>query len=310
MLLPDDETLRDLLSRLDLERLPEGVSRARDGHDFFLGTSPPAGNGRIYGGLVFAQSMRAAQATVAPGRVAHSAHAYFLRPGDPELPIEYAVDRIRDGGTFTTRRVVAHQGERAIFNLSMSFQVPEDAPSRQVDEPIPAEPRGEEYEEGVLRGAAALGGTITREQLGSLPVQILVEDGLDMTAGSKGDRAPELRAWFKAIGPLPDDPALHQAILAYASDQTIVVAAQHPMPWGIMDPNTQSASLDHAMWFHEAFRIDEWIYAVHDSPVLKGSRALGRVLFYTRDGRLVASAVQEGLMRRREGAGLTIRARR
>ena len=306
MLLPEDETLRDLLSRLDLEPTP---SSRHVGDDFFEGTSPPAGNGRIYGGLVFAQSMRAAQATVEPERVAHSAHAYFLRPGDPEQPIEYAVDRIRDGGTFTTRRVVAHQGERAIFNLSMSFQVPEEAPSRQVDVDVPGEPKGEEYEEGILRGSAALGGQITREQLGSLPVQILVEDGLDMTAKGEGGREPELRAWFRAIAPLPDDPALHQAVLAYASDQTIVVAAQHPMPWGIMDPDTQSASLDHAMWFHEDFRIDDWIYAVHDSPVLKGSRALGRVLFYTRDGRLVASAVQEGLMRRREGAGIRLRRR-
>ena len=306
MLLPDDETLRDLLSRLDLERVADGPHA---GDDFFVGTSPPAGNGRIYGGLVFAQSMRAAQATVATDRMAHSAHAYFLRPGDPEQPITYAVDRIRDGGTFTTRRVVAHQGDRAIFNLSTSFQVPEEAPSRQLDAEIPDEPRGEAYEEGIVRGAAALGGTITREQLGSLPVSILVEDGLDMTAESGGDREPELRAWFKAVGPLPDEPALHQAILAYASDQTIVVAAQHPMPWGIMDPNTQSASLDHAIWFHDAFRIDEWIYAVHDSPVLKGSRALGRVLFYARDGRLVASAVQEGLMRRREGAGIRLRRR-
>ncbi|MEM9176355.1 MAG: acyl-CoA thioesterase II, partial [Myxococcota bacterium] len=295
---------RDLLTRLDLEPVERSP---HEGDDVFRGTSPPAGNGRIYGGLVFAQSMRAAQATVAPERIAHSAHAYFLRPGDPAQPIDYAVDRIRDGGSFTTRRVVARQGDRAIFNLSMSFQVPEAAPSRQVDAEIPAEPSGEAYEEGVLRGTAALGASLTREQLGSLPVSILVEDGLDMSANGKGDRPPELRAWFKATGPLPDEPALHQALLAYASDQTIVVAAQHPMPWGIMDPDTQSASLDHAMWFHEAFRIDEWIYAVHDSPVLKGSRALGRALFYARDGRLVASAVQEGLLRRREGAGLQIR---
>ena len=303
MLLPPEDTLRDLLTRLDLDRLDDGE---HPGHDFFRGTSPPAGNGRIYGGLVFAQAMRAAQATVARERLAHSAHAYFLRPGDPERAIEYAVDRIRDGGTFTTRRVVAHQGDRAIFNLSMSFQAPEEAPTRQMDLEIPGAPEGEEYEEGILRASRALGGRIDRAKLGDLPVQILVEEGLDMTAG-EGGREPELRAWFRARGPLPDEPGLHAALLAYASDQTIVVAAQHPMPWGIMDPDTQSASLDHAIWFHEAFRIDDWIYAVHDSPVLKGSRALGRVLFYTRDGRLVASAVQEGLMRRREGAGIRLR---
>lgn len=291
-MLPPDETLADLLRHLELEPLAKGT---HPGDDFFRGHSQPAGNGRIFGGLVFAQAMRAAQAT-AQDRAPHSAHAYFLRPGDPDLPIEYSVDRIRDGRTFTTRRVVACQSGRAIFNLSMSFAVPDDSPGHQLDVDLPPEPIGEEYEDGIIRAMAKRGIALTREKLGVLPVQIRVEDGLSMV--ERGGREPELRAWFKARGALPDDPSLHAAVLAYASDQTIVVAAQHPMDWGLMDQETQSASLDHAMWFHDSFRIDEWIYAVHDSPVLKGSRALGRVLFYARDGRLVASAVQEGLMRR------------
>jgi acyl-CoA thioesterase II len=290
MMMSPEESLADLLAHLALESRPD---------DVFRGHSPPAGNGRIFGGLVFAQAMRAAQATV-ENRTAHSAHAYFLRPGDPDAQVDYRVERIRDGRSFTTRRVVAYQAEIPIFNLSISFQVPEKGPSRQVDVAVPTEPSGEEYEDGIIRAMAKRGMTLTREQLGVGPVQILVEDGLSMNDG--GGREPIMRAWFRTRGGLPDDPALHAAILAYTSDQTIVVAAQHPMEWGIIDKKTQSASLDHAIWFHDTFRIDDWLYAVHDSPVLKQSRALGRVLFFARDGRLVASAVQEGLMRRHESA--------
>jgi acyl-CoA thioesterase-2 len=295
MLHAKDEALPDLLDRLDLERLPEDP---HSGDDRFRGHSPPVGNDRIFGGLVFAQAMRAAQATV-EARSAHSAHGYFLRTGDPNRPIEYAVERIRDGRSFTTRRVVAYQEDAAIFNLSMSFQEPEEAEGRQMDIAVPDEVDGESYEDGVIRALESNGISLTLEQVGYGAVEVRIEEGLYMNE-STGDRPPELRAWFRSRGPLPDDPDLHAAILAYASDLTIVVAAQHPMPWGLLDPQTQSASLDHAIWFHDDFRIDDWIYAVHDSPVLKRSRALGRVLFYARDGRLVASAVQEGLMRRRE----------
>lgn len=286
-----DDTLADLLAHLVLEPRSPGPM----GEDRFAGRSQPASNDRIFGGLVFAQAMRAGHHTV-DGRATHSAHGYFLRPGDPKRPIEYSVERLRDGRSFTTRQIVARQDGQAIFNLSMSCQVPETGPARQVDAEIPPEPRGEEYEDGVVRALARRGLEMTKEQLGVGAVQILVEDGLSMNDGP--GREPTLRAWFRARGPLPDEPDLHAAILAYASDQTIVVAAQHPMEWGIMDRHTQSASLDHAIWFHDDFRIDDWLYAVHDSPVLKRSRALGRVLFYARDGRLVASAVQEGLMRR------------
>jgi acyl-CoA thioesterase-2 len=292
MMLSKDDTLKNLLTHLELER---AEASQHVGDEFFIGHSPPAGNGRIFGGLVFAQAMRAAQ-TTAPDRGVHSAHSYFLRPGNPDLPIEYAVDRIRDGRSFTTRRVVAYQADQAIFNLSISFQVLEEVPGRQIDIEIPDEPSGEAYEDGIVRAMAKQGITFTKEELGFGAIEIRVEGGLSMNDG--GGREPEMRAWFKSRGSLPDDQGLHSALLAYVSDQTIVVAAQHPVEWGIMDKHTQSASLDHAIWFHDDFRIDDWIYAVHDSPVLKHSRALGRVLFYARDGRLVASAVQEGLMRR------------
>lgn len=291
----EDETLADLLAHLALE--PRSSSRFA-GDDFFLGHAQDARNGRIFGGLVFAQAMRAGQATV-DQRAVHSAHGYFLRPGDPKQPIEYAVDRIRDGGSFSTRRIVAHQGEQAIFNLSMSFQVPEEAPGRQVDHEIPAEVAGETFEDGIVRAATRGGMPFSVEQLGYTPIEVRAVGGLSMN-DAEGDRPPELSTWLRARGPVPDEPGLHEALLAYASDYTVVVAAQHPMPWGLMDGRTQSASLDHAIWFHDTVRIDDWIYAVHDSPVLKRSRALGRVLYYARDGRLVASAVQEGLMRRRD----------
>ncbi|MAG33538.1 MAG: acyl-CoA thioesterase II [Deltaproteobacteria bacterium] len=286
MMTKPEQSLRDLLECLGLERREP---------DLFRGHGQPTHNGRIFGGLVFAQAMRAGQTTV-DGRDVHSAHAYFLRPGDPELPIEYEVDRIRDGRSFATRRVVARQDGQAIFNLSMSFHKWEPGASRQIDTEISGEPEGEPYEDGIRRTLKASGVSLSAEQFGFGPIEILVEGGLSMDADPP--RPPELQAWFRSRGPLPDEPGLHAAILAYASDQTIVVSALHPMEFGLMSSGVQSASVDHAIWFHEPFRMDDWILAVHDSPVLKNSRALGRALFYTRDGRLVASAIQEGLVRR------------
>ena len=288
-----DDPLRSLLRHLELEACPGQTAAAADR---FVGHSPPTRNDRLFGGLVFAQAMRAAQATV-EARAIHSAHAYFLRAGDPARPIEYAVDRIRDGRTFTTRRVVAFQADRAIFNLSCSFQEHDDAPGRQIDVDVPPQPAGESFEDGVVRAFERRGIEVSRTFFGELPIEILAEGGVSMN--DPEPRPPELRAWLRARGPMPDDPALHQAVLAYASDYTIVVAAPFPFEWGVMAPDVQSASLDHAIWFHDDFRIDDGIYAVQESPVLKGSRGLGRALYYARDGRLVASAVQEGLMRRR-----------
>ncbi len=278
--------LADLVRRLSLE--PKGS-------DVFTGTSDPAPNGRIFGGLVFAQALRAAQATV-DERLPHSAHAYFLRPGDPERPIDYEVDRIRDGRSFTTRRVVARQDDEAIFNLSVSFHVEEPGPQRQIDAPVPEEISGEPYEVGLSRAIRSLGFDIPPEKIGFRALEILVEGGLDMVEAPPRD--PELRCWIRTRGRLPEDPSMHAALLAYASDLTIMISAFHPLDFGVMSPGVRSASLDHAIWLHEPFRLDDWIYAVQDGPVVSRSRGMGRALFYSREGRLVASAVQEGLIRR------------
>jgi len=281
----DRSPLETLLSLLDLE--PTGA-------DVFRGRSEPALNGRIFGGLVFAQAMSAAQAT-ADGRPIHSAHAYFMRPGNPDLPIDYEVARVRDGRSFHTRSVLARQGEPAIFDFMASFHANEPSPVHEAPVEIPVEPEGEEYEAGILRALRSRGIDFPAEKFGQGPVQILVEGGLEMTATTP--RPPELRAWLRARGPMPDDPARHAAVLGYVSDLLITVAGAYPFDFRLMSPGVSSASLDHAMWIHEPPRIDDWIYVVHDSPVFKGSRVLGRALFYARDGRLVASAVQEGLVR-------------
>ncbi len=277
--------LEDLLSLLALEKSSENRYR---------GYSQPALNGRIFGGLVFAQAMTAAQATVG-GRPIHSAHAYFMRPGNPDLPIDYEVDCVRDGRSFHTRGVIARQGEPAIFDFMASFHENEPSPVHEEPVEIPAEPSGEEYEDGILRAIKARGIDFPAEKFGKGPVQILVEGGLEMTATVP--KKPELRAWLRARGPMPETPSVHAAVLGYVSDLLVTVAGMHPFDFRLMSPGVSSASLDHAMWFHEPVRMDDWIYAVHDSPVFKGSRVMGRALFYARDGRLVASAVQEGLVR-------------
>ncbi len=282
-----DDALPELLEHLDLEELD------RDHH---RGHSPPARNGRIFGGLVFAQAMRAALASIEK-RAPHSAHAYFLRPGDPTRPIDYEVDRIRDGRSFTTRRVVARQGPEAIFNLSLSCHEDEPGPGHQIDAEIPAEPSGESHEEGIRRGLRGLGIEVSDEDFGFGAFEVRLEDGLDM--GDAPPRPPRLRGWMRTRGRVPDGAAFHAPLLAYVSDLTIMIPAFHPLEFGPMSAGMQTASLDHAIWFHAPFRVDDWLYAVHDSPVVAGSRGLGRALFYARDGRLVASAVQEGLIRRR-----------
>jgi len=282
---PQDKALVELLEHLNLEETDT---------DTFRGLTPESRNGRIFGGLVFAQAMRAAIATV-PDRPPHSAHSYFLRPGNPDLPIDYEVDRIRDGRSFTTRRVVAKQNGTPIFNLALSFHDDEPSESHQLNAEIPNEPSGESHEEGIRRGLRSLGINVTEGEFGFGAFELLVEGGLDMTAAPI--REPELRCWIRARGDVPNNPGLHACLLAYVSDLTIIIPAYHPHDFGAMSPGIQAASLDHAIWFHAPFPIDEWIYAVQDSPILSGSRALGRALFYTRDGRLIASAVQEGLVR-------------
>ena len=283
---PVHPALAELLERLDLERLER---------DLFRGTSPPAHNRRIFGGLVLAQGMRAAFHTV-EGRPAHSLHAYFLRPGDPDRAIVYEVDRIRDGRSFTTRRVVAVQKGEAILNMSVSFMQDEAAVERQPDVAGPGEVGGEPYEDGMRRGLAEIGIHVPEGFPKPQAVEILAVGGLRLFDEQRYD--PHMATWVRSRGPLGDDLALHQCILAYASDLAVMVPAIHPHDVGMMSPGIHTASLDHAMWFHRPLRVDDWLYVAHESPVAAHARGIGRSTFYDRSGRLVASCTQEGLIRR------------
>jgi len=280
------EALSDLLERLAVERLEANL---------FRGGSPPAPNGRIFGGLVLAQGLRAAFETV-EARPAHSLHAYFLRPGDPRRPIVYEVDRIRDGRSFTTRRIVAVQGGEAILNMAVSFQIEEAGFEHQIEQDIPTEVDGELYEEGLRRGLRALGVDIPDGAPKPQPVEIRVPEGLRLFDEER--YAPQMGCWLRSRGPLGDDRGLHQCVLAYASDLAVMVPAIHPHDVGLMSPGIQSASLDHAMWFHRPLRVDQWLWCAHESPVTARARGFGRTAFFTRAGELVASCAQEGLIRR------------
>jgi acyl-CoA thioesterase-2 len=270
--MPSPEPLAELLARLDLER---------PGGDHYRGTSPRTPNGRIFGGLVLAQGMRAAFDTVEE-RPAHSLHAYFLRPGDPMQPIDYEVDRIRDGRSFATRRIVARQSDTAILSMSISFMTDEDGFEHQIDVEVPAEVEGETYEEGMRRGMRSRGIEIPEGQPPPQPVEIRAPDPLRLFEEERYE--PTMHTWLRTRGALPDDPELHQCILAYASDLSVMVPAIHPHDVGLISPGIHSASLDHAMWFHRPLRVDQWLYCRHESPVSARARGFGIVTFYTREG--------------------------
>ncbi|MGH0030519.1 MAG: acyl-CoA thioesterase, partial [Myxococcota bacterium] len=246
--------LDQLLSYLDLETLEV---------DLFRGRSPSGRRDRIFGGQVLAQAMVAANRTV-EDRAAHSLHGYFLRPGDPHTPILFEVNRIRDGRSFTTRTVVAIQKGEAIFNLSISYQKPTKGFEHQIDIGPLGEPRGELYEQAIRRELERHGAAIDQDDRRfDLPIEILTEGGLHFD--DAGIHPPELRCWMRAKGELPDDPALHQCVLGYASDFTIGVSTVRPHPVGLVTEGFRTASLDHAMWFHRPVRVDEWLLFAQES---------------------------------------------
>lgn len=275
-----------LLSILDLERLEQNL---------FRGHAPLAGWKRVYGGLVIAQALVAAGRTV-EGRKPHSLHGYFLLGGDPSIPIIYEVDRIRDGRSFTTRRVVAIQKGEAIFAMSASFHAEEpglhhqsDMPKVPLPEDLPSETDLKKlYLESLPPARAAYW---KRER----PIEVRPVDPSGFFDRRK--QAEDHHLWFRATGKLPDDPAIHAAVLAYASDMSLLDSAMVAHGKSVSDPDIMPASLDHALWFHEDFRADEWLLYAQSSPWTGHARGLGRGLIFTRDGRLVASAVQEGLVR-------------
>jgi acyl-CoA thioesterase-2 len=282
--------LDELLSLLRLERIEENL---------FRGPSQDLGWGQVFGGQVLGQALSAAAQTVPADRPVHSLHAYFLRPGGVGRPIVYSVDRIRDGKSFTTRRVVAVQGGQAIFTLAASFQVEEDGlehmDAMPEAEPPDALPTQEDLARRFLdRLPEALLAKATAER----PIEIRPIDPGDPLRPEK--RPPLRMAWFRTRGTLPDEAAVHRYLLAYASDFHLLTTSLEPHGVSWMSPGMQVASLDHAMWFHRPFRFDEWLLYVVDSPSASGSRGLVRGRFFSRDGRLLASTAQEGLIRRRD----------
>jgi len=280
----------ELVNLLDLEEIEKNHYRGRSPDDSWQ---------RVYGGQVLGQALVAASRTVEDaGRSAHSLHGYFLRPGDPKIPLLYVVDRIRDGKSFTTRRVVAVQHGRPIFSMSISFQIHEDGLEHQF--PMPNVPPPEDLEpEIAIRRRQAIAAGLSAEDVERFtrerPIEVRPLNPHNAFAPEK--RAPTQTAWMRAVDRLPDDERLHQCALAYLSDWSLLDTCTQPHGVSFMQPNFQTASLDHAMWFHQPFRADEWLLYAQDSPAAGGGRGFNRGLIFTRDGRLVASVAQEGLIR-------------
>lgn len=277
------DSLDALIALLDLDQIEENI---------FRGYSPEEHRMRVFGGQVAGQALVAAGRTVSKGNV-HSLHAYFLRPGDPRIPIVYLVDRIRDGKSFTTRRVIALQRGEAIFNLSASFHIQEPGIDHQSEMPDVPDPLSlPTFKEKMAPYAKRMGEWYSRPR--PLDQRYITEPNMFKT---QERREPYQRVWVRADGTLPDDPLLHACVIAYASDMTLLdsVMLPHKVSWD--QPGVMVASLDHAMWFHRQFRADEWFLYDQESPTASGSRGLARGQIFSSDGRLVVSVVQEGLVR-------------
>ena len=279
----------DLLHLLELEPLEVNIYR---------GLNRDLGTGRVFGGQVFAQALVAARRTVDAPREAHSVHGYFLRAGDLAAPIVYFVDRPRDGGSFTSRRVTAIQHGEAIFHLSASFHVKEPGLEHQATMPNVPPPESITSELEILRARVHelpenLRGILTQDR----PLDFRAVVPTDPITHVPGE--PLRQVWFRCIERLPDEPIVHQAILAYASDYGMLPTALLPHAVSYRDPRLLLASLDHSVWMHQDFRADEWLLYCIDSPAAHGARGFVRGQVFTQDGRLVASVAQEGLVRMR-----------
>jgi acyl-CoA thioesterase-2 len=265
------------------------------GEDRFRGQSANIGTPAVFGGQVLAQSLVAASLTVPHDRPVHSMHAYFLLPGQ-HAPIDYTVHRARDGRSFTTRHVIAKQEGREIFEMAASFQTRDEGIDHQDAMPDAPEPLAQPSE---LERRIALGERVPADfrfrGLISPGLEVRVVDAPDLLRPKPA--APRSLIWMRAIAPLPDDPLVHRALLAYASDNGLLRAAMNPHALTFFSDKLRVASLDHAMWFHRDFRMDDWLLYVIDSPSAGGARGLCRGSIFTRDGRLVASTAQEGMLR-------------
>jgi len=279
--------LDELLALLELEQLEVNL---------FRGVSPDEDRQRVFGGQVAAQALVASGRTVDDDRPVHSLHSYFLRPGDPNIPIIYDVDRIRDGRSFTTRRVVAIQHGRAIFNLAASYQIEEEGPSHQAPMPDVPDPDAlptfkERIEPYLDRFGADFAEWLVRERpIDSRPVD-------DPRWLDPAPREPHQDVWIRANGKLPDDRLVHACVVAYASDLTLLDTAMLPHAISFQEDQYMIASLDHAMWFHRPFRADEWLLYHQTSPSASSARGLAEGSIFCRDGTLAITVIQEGLIR-------------
>jgi acyl-CoA thioesterase-2 len=288
------DVLSELVKLLALERIEENL---------FRGQSQDLGWGSVFGGQVLGQALSAAMQTVPADRGAHSLHAYFLRPGDVLSPIVYDVDRIRDGASFTTRRVVAMQGGKTIFNLAASFQRTEMGFEHQdtmPDVPRPESLPTERDRFGRMRGA--IPDALLEIGLRPRPFDVRTTDPEEADPTHPSPRPPRRTLWLRTQGELPPDPTLHRCLLAYASDYSFLTTSLFPHAVSWMAPEIHVASLDHVMWFHRPVRVDQWLLYDMESPSGHGARGFVRGRVFAEDGRLVASTAQEGLIRRRRGA--------
>jgi len=291
---------------MDSQRTPEQLVASlvklleptANGDDHFTGRKKRGGVGRVFGGQVIAQGLLAAESTVDQDRPAHSLHAYFLRGGSEDFAIDYKVDRDFDGGSFSNRRVVASQQGRPILNLTASFQKQQEG-LHHLDAEMPDVPGPEELEpETVVRRrfAEQARPEARHHFLAERPVEMRAVEGRHWM--NPKPAPPRSHSWFKTVAPLPDDPRIHRAVLAFTSDMTLLgtCALPHGLSWARGE--VVSASLDHAVWFHEPFRADEWLLYATDSPWSGGGRGYNRGRIFTRDGRLIASVAQEGMIRK------------
>lgn len=276
----------DLLETIALDKIEENI---------FRGESHSIGSPRVFGGQVLAQSLAATMKTVPEDRLVHSMHAYFILGGDVTRPIVYNVDRIRDGGSFTTRRCVAIQHGRPIFNMSASFQLEQKGCNHQFEMPDIPPPENlltdyqlmEKYKDQIPEAF--------QDRMVERPIEFRP---VELPSILKKDNEPPYRhVWLKAKGQLPASQNIHRVVLAYASDYNLLTTALRPHPINLME--IQLASLDHAMWFHRSFRVDEWLLYALDSPSASNARGFTRGSFFNRAGELVASVAQEGMMRKR-----------
>jgi acyl-CoA thioesterase-2 len=281
------DIIQDLLKHLSLERLEENLYR---------GESRDIGSPHVYGGQVLGQALYAASQT-APGRDVHSLHAYFLRPGDKNKPVDYEVDRIRDGRSYTTRRVVAIQRGKPIFNMSASFKTKEEGIEHQCE--MPDVPGPEDLPNVTELGKQALvdiPDKLSRFLQWQRPIELRPVQQIHPL--NPEPRLPFREIWMRADGVLPDDPAIHKIMLAYASDYSLLGTALLPHALTFAQGTIRAASVDHAMWFHRDFRMDEWLLYSMDSPSASQGRGFSRGNIFTREGKLVASVAQEGMIRK------------